>query len=66
MPVDHFLGCIFATPAAASDWQVGLHFGQRASAAIHDFADLPIANSVTEAHVHGYWEWAEFNEGGRI
>jgi hypothetical protein len=46
MSLNNFSRRILASAAAARDWQLQLHFVQRTGAAIHDFADLAIANGI--------------------
>jgi hypothetical protein len=53
MSLNNFSRRILASPAAAGDWQLLLHFVQRCGASIHDFADLAIADGIAQANVHG-------------
>ena len=50
--IDDFARRVFATAAAAGNRQMDLHLVQRRRAAIHDFADLAIADGMTHANVH--------------
>lgn len=53
MAFDDFLRGVFAAATAVGDGEIALDFRQRAGAAIHDFANLTITDSVTETDVHG-------------
>ena len=50
--VDDFAGAVFALTAAVGDRKVRLDRVQRVGAAIHDFANLAIADPIAEADVH--------------
>ena len=53
MVLNNFSRRIFASTAAAGDWQLHLYFVERSGALIHDFADLAIADGIAQANVHG-------------
>jgi hypothetical protein len=53
MSLNNFSRRIFASTAAAGDWQLQLYFVQRAGASIHNFSDLAIADGIAQANVHG-------------
>jgi hypothetical protein len=50
--IDHGLGGLFATSAAASDRQFVLYIKQRASPAIDTLADVFISHGMAYADVH--------------
>jgi hypothetical protein len=50
---DDLTGGVFAPTAAGRDREMGLYLAKRAGAAIHDFADLPIADCMADTDVHG-------------
>jgi hypothetical protein len=52
MSLNNFSRRILASTAATRDRQLQLHFVQRAGAAIHDFADLAIADGIAKTDVH--------------
>jgi hypothetical protein len=52
MTVDDFAGRVFAATAAACDRQIGLHFMERACAAVQDLADLAVADGAADTNVH--------------
>ncbi len=54
MSLNNFSRRILASTAAAGDGQLQLDFVQRAGAAVHDFADLAIADGIAQADVHGF------------
>jgi hypothetical protein len=53
MRLNHFSRRIFASTAAAGDWQAHLDFQQRRGTLIDGFADLAIADGMAHADVHG-------------
>lgn len=52
MAIDEFSCGVFAATAAAGDRQVRLDLAKGLGAAIDYLADLAIANSSADAHVH--------------
>jgi hypothetical protein len=50
--VDNLAGAVFALSTAVGYREVSLDRTQGVGAAIHDFTDLAIADSVTQADVH--------------
>jgi hypothetical protein len=53
MRFDDFFGRVHTTPAARTDGQMHLQFGDGSDAAVDDFANLPIGYGVADADVHG-------------
>lgn len=52
MGFDHGASRVFASTAATRDRQMRLHFIERRRPAVHDFADLAVADGMAEADVH--------------
>jgi hypothetical protein len=53
MRLNHFSRRIFASAAAAGDWQAHLDVEQRRRTLIDSLADLAVADGMAQADVHG-------------